>query len=262
MTERVKNLFSDSSRRPLLSIFYTAGYPELDSTAPIFQILEKSGVDFVELGIPFSDPIADGPVIQQSSAIALDNGMNVAKVIAQVREIRESCEMPIFLMGYLNPALQYGFERFLDDISEAGADGVILPDLPLLDYERKYREEFEKRNLSNVFLITPQTPEERIRKLDELSTGFLYVVSSPSITGSKLQMNQQRDEYLSRVQGYNLKNPLIVGFGISDRESFLAVTQYTAGAIIGTAFIRLLEEHGIDERKIEEYIFSVKGVEA
>jgi tryptophan synthase alpha chain len=258
MTERVRKLFENPSGA-LLSIFYTAGYPEFDATVPICAALEEGGVDFIELGIPFSDPVADGPVIQASSYEAIRNGVTVASVIEQIREIRKSCEIPIFLMGYLNPIYQYGVERFVDDIAEAGADGVIIPDLPLRDYEAYYQKLFEERDLSNVFLVTPQTPEVRVRQLDQLSSGFLYIISSPSITGSNLAQDIQRDEYLQRIASYELTNKRIVGFGISDKESFDAVTQYTDGAIIGSAFIRRLDEYGVNKEKIIEFVRAIRG---
>lgn len=258
MTERVQKLFEQTDK-PLLSIFYTAGYPAKDDTRSICKALEDGGVDFIELGIPFSDPLADGPVIQRSSQQAIANGVTVPLVLEQLKAIREVSSVPIFLMGYLNPVFQYGFEKFIDDIARAGADGVIFPDLPVIDFERKYRKLFDERGLSNVFLITPQTSEERIRKLDELSNGFLYVVSSPSITGSNLDFTEQRDAYLKRVAGYSLKNPLVVGFGISDRESFQSVTKYAAGAIVGSAFIRHLEANGPDPDRIRKFISSFRG---
>ena len=259
MTARVDQLFAQSSRS-LLSIFFTAGFPERDSTVPICIALEQAGVDFVEIGIPFSDPIADGPVIQRSSAAALANGITVSQIIAQVAEIRKECSLPIFLMGYLNPILQYGVEKFLDQIALAGADGVILPDLPLIDYETKYQTFFLERELSNTFLITPQTPEARVRKLDRLSTGFLYVVSSPTITGSLLDVSEQRDQYLQRIKDYKLRNPLVVGFGISRYADVEAVSNYVSGVIVGTAFIKHLNEHGVQANTIRDFIQQLKGI--
>ncbi|MCI5065586.1 tryptophan synthase subunit alpha [bacterium] len=243
---------------PLLSVFYTAGFPEHCSTVEIARHLEEASVDFIEIGIPYSDPLADGPVIQRSSMRALENGMCVSRVIEQVREIRKECDLPIFLMGYYNPVLQFGVERFLDEIADAGADGVILPDLPLSVYSAQYEALFRERELSNVFLITPHTSEKRIRAFDEASSSFLYVVSSPSITGAITDAKEERDRYLARIEALSLRSPLIVGFGISDRESFTAVTRYADGAIVGTAFLRQLEEHGVEKEAIHRFVAEIR----
>ena len=258
MSKRLNKVFQERGDKPLLSIFYTAGFPSLDSTVEIGRALADAGVDFLEIGIPFSDPVADGPTIQESSGIALANGMTLPLLLEQVAELRKQVDIPLILMGYINPVIQYGVEKFFSDISASGVDGVILPDLPLHDLEERYQKICIEHDIATIFLVSPQTSEERVRKIDELSSGFLYAVSSPSITGGALTVSTQRDEYLKRLSSYDLKNPLVVGFGIKDRESFDSVTQFTPGAIIGSAFIKHLEREGVDRAKIAKFIKSIK----
>ena len=213
---------------------------ELESTLPVMKSLQSAGADLIELGMPYSDPLADGPVIQQSSAVALANGMTIATLFEQLKNFRQDIQVPVILMGYLNPVLQYGFEKFCADAAEAGIDGLILPDLPEYEFETLYGPIIKKYGLDFIFLVTPETTEERVKKLDGLSTGFLYAVSSSSTTGSDKQM-QSVDEYLKRLESYGLKNPVLVGFGIKDKASFDAACAYANGAIIGSAYIRSLD---------------------
>ncbi len=236
---RIKKLFETKHER-VLNVYCTAGYPSLDSTLIVMKALQSSGADLIELGMPYSDPLADGPVIQESSAIALANGMTISTLFSQLRDFRKEIQVPVILMGYLNPVLQYGFEKFCTDAAELGIDGLILPDLPEYEYATVYGPIIKKNGLDFIFLVTPETTEARVRKLDELSTGFLYAVSSSSTTGADKQMNSV-EEYLKRLQSYGLKNPVLVGFGIKDKASFDAACAYSNGAIIGTAYIKSLE---------------------
>jgi tryptophan synthase alpha chain len=231
--------------KKLLSIYFTAGYPALEDTVPIIRALANSGVDMIEIGLPFSDPLADGPTIQQSSTKALKNGMSSALLFEQLGSIRKEVDIPLIVMGYFNPVLQYGVEAFCAKCSAIGIDGLILPDLPLEEYRRHYKAIFDRFGLKMIFLITPQTSEERIREIDRYSQGFIYLVSSASTTGAKTGFADTQQAYFKRVSQMGLTNPLIVGFGISNRETFEAATRHTNGAIIGSAFINSLSEHGI-----------------
>ena len=235
---RITQLFERKHSR-VLNVYCTAGYPELESTIAVMKSLQSAGADLIELGMPYSDPLADGPVIQQSSAVALANGMTIATLFKQLKNFRLEIEIPVILMGYLNPVLQYGFEKFCADAAEAGIDGLILPDLPEFEFETLYGPVIKKYGLDFIFLVTPETTEERVKKLDRLSTGFLYAVSSSSTTGTDKQM-QSVEAYLKRLQSYGLKNPVLVGFGIKDKASFDAACAYANGAIIGSAYIRSL----------------------
>lgn len=236
---RIKKLF-DSKDNRVLNVYCTAGYPRLDSTLMIMNALQSNGADMIELGMPYSDPLADGPVIQESSAIALSNGMTISTLFSQLKDFRKDIRVPVILMGYLNPVLQYGFEKFCADAANVGIDGLILPDLPEYEYETVYGPLIKKYGLDFIFLVTPETTEERIRKLDELSSGFLYAVSSSSTTGSDKQM-PSTEAYLKRLQSYGLKNPVLVGFGIKDKSSFDEASSFSNGAIIGSAYIKSLE---------------------
>lgn len=230
----------------ILSIYFTAGYPALNDTVKIIQELEKNGVDLIEIGLPFSDPLADGPTIQKSSTAALKNGMHTALLFEQLKDIRKTVSIPLILMGYFNPVLQYGVEAFCQKCEEIGIDGLILPDLPLDVYQEEYEAMFKKHGLINVFLITPQTSEERIRDIDDASEGFIYMVSSASTTGAKEGFGQEQNTYFERIASMNLKNPQIVGFGISNAETFRQATEKAKGAIIGSAFIKHLTQNGVD----------------
>lgn len=237
---RISDLF-EKKRERILSIFATAGYPELDSTITVLKLLQDNGVDMIELGMPFSDPLADGPVIQNSSSIAIEKGMTLKMLFSQLEGFRESIEVPVILMGYMNTVLQYGVEAFCQKCEEVGIDGVILPDLPLYEYETSYKDLFEKHGLLNVFLITPQTSDDRIHQLDEASDGFLYLVSSASTTGSN-KVTTGVDDYLKRIQGMNLKSNTVVGFNVKDKATYDTACKYSNGAIIGSAFIKAIED--------------------
>jgi tryptophan synthase alpha chain len=231
--------------KKLLSIYFSAGYPNLNDTVQIIQDLEKSGVDMIEIGLPFSDPLADGPTIQESSTQALQNGMTTKLLFEQLATIRQTVKIPLIIMGYFNPMLQYGVEEFCQKCADIGIDGLIIPDLPVDIYAENYKAIFEKYGLINVFLITPQTSEERIRFIDSVSNGFIYMVSSASVTGSQSGFGNTQEDYFKRIAAMNLKNPQIVGFGINNRETFTQATQYAKGAIIGSAFIKNLTENGV-----------------
>ena len=231
--------------KKLLSIYFTAGYPSINDTVTVIQNLEKSGVDMIEIGLPFSDPLADGPTIQASSTAALKNGMTTAKLFEQLKNIRESVTIPLIIMGYFNPILQYGVEAFCATCQEIGIDGLILPDLPVDVYDEHYKAIFESYGLINVLLITPQTSDERIRYIDSVSNGFIYMVSSASVTGSQSGFGDTQTNYFKRIAELNLKNPQIVGFGISNNKTFTQATQYAKGAIIGSAFIKHITTNGV-----------------
>lgn len=240
------NRIGDALGKPgsLLSIYFTAGFPDLNDTLPILRQLQESGVDMIEIGLPFSDPLADGPTIQESSTAALNNGMNTALLFEQLREVRREIHLPLILMGYFNPVLQYGVEAFCKKCQEVGIDGLILPDLPLEIYEREYREIMEAHGLRMIFLITPQTSEERIRKIDQASDAFIYMVSSASTTGAREGFGPDTRAYFKRIRAMGLRNPQIVGFGISNSDTFRQATSQAKGAIIGSAFIKHLSRHG------------------
>ena len=240
----------------LLSIYFTAGYPDLEDTVPIIMALENAGVDMIEIGLPFSDPLADGPTIQASSTAALRNGMHTELLFEQLQGIREKVSIPLVIMGYFNPVLQYGVERFCRKCREIGIDGIILPDLPLYVYQEEYEEIFRANGLLNIFLITPQTGEERIRMIDEGSEGFIYMVSSASTTGAKEGFGPEQQAYFQRIASLNLRNPQIVGFGISNEETFEQATGYAKGAIIGSAFIKMLADRG--KAGIEPFVRSIR----
>ena len=236
---RIQQLFNKKNTR-VLNVYCTAGYPLPDSTLPVMEALQANGADIIELGMPYSDPLADGPVIQHSSSIALAGGMTIAKLFSQLQQFRERIRVPVVLMGYMNPVLQYGFEKFCADAAGAGVDGLILPDLPEYEFENEYGAIIKKYGLDFIFLVTPETSESRVRKLDELSSGFLYAVSSSSTTGGDKAMAPV-EAYLQKLQAMQLKNPVLVGFGIKDKASFETATQYANGAIIGSAYIKTLE---------------------
>ncbi|WP_029035586.1 tryptophan synthase subunit alpha [Salinimicrobium terrae] len=241
---RIKQKLQENPSKKLLSIYFTAGYPEPEDTVSILLELQNSGVDMVEIGLPFSDPLADGPVIQRSSEAALKSGMTTTRLFNQLENNREAIDIPLLIMGYFNPILQYGVEKFCRKCSEIGIDGLIIPDLPLEEYQLQYKEIFQQYDLLPVFLITPQTSEERIKEIDSASDGFIYMVSTAAVTGGKKGFGEEQKKYFHRVSKMGLKNPLIVGFGIKDRETFQQATAETNGAIIGSAFIKQLNDHG------------------
>ena len=245
----MSRIFKLFQRKPshILNVYCTAGYPHLDSTLPIMRALQESGVDMIELGMPYSDPLADGPVIQASSETALDNGMTIDVLFDQLAILRQPIseggignELPVILMGYLNPVLQYGIEHFCEKAAAVGVDGIILPDLPPIEFNRQYGGVFKKYELDFIFLVTPETADERVRQLDSLSSGFLYAVSSSATTGKDQNMDRVND-YLRHLLTLELKNPILVGFGIKDHAGFMRVSEQAAGAIIGSAYIRALQ---------------------
>jgi tryptophan synthase alpha chain len=240
-------------------VYYTAGFPERESTLPIARLLSNAGADIIEIGIPFSDPVADGPTIQESNKAALDNGMNLHLLIDQVEKIRnEKVEVPIILMGYLNPIMQYGVDKFLKDASAAGVDGLILPDMPLHEFEEEYKPLFSEQNICNTFLISPTTTEERIRKIDAATEGFVYAVSATSITGARGTFSPDQISYFERLQNMRLQNPCLIGFGISNHETFSVAARYGSGAIVGSAFINLLKASKDLPRDISAFVADLK----
>jgi len=243
--------------KKLLSIYFSAGFPALNDTVDIIKNLEKSGVDMIEIGLPFSDPLADGPTIQASSTKALKNGMHTALLFEQLKDIRKEVTIPLILMGYFNPMLQYGVEAFCKKCHEIGIDGFIIPDLPAQVYHEEYKSIFDRYGLLNIFLITPQTSDERIRYMDSISEGFIYMVSSASTTGAQSGFGAVQQHYFKRIADLNLKNPQIVGFGISNHETFTQATTHAKGAIIGSAFIKHIEANGVD--KINEFVAGILG---
>ena len=251
---RIEQKFQEDKK--LLSIYFSAGHPNLEDTVPILKKLQAAGVDMVEIGLPFSDPLADGPTIQESSTKALRNGMTTEKLFSQLENIREHIDIPLVLMGYFNPMMQYGIEKFCQRCEAIGIDGLIIPDLPVDVYHEEYKTLFDAHGLYNMFLITPQTPEERIRYIDEVSNGFIYMVSSASVTGAKNTFGQTQTDYFDRIAKMGLSTPTVVGFGISNAETYTAATTHSKGAIIGSAFIQFLENEGVD--KINQFISSIR----
>ena len=256
MKNRITSLF-DSKNKNVLSVFFTAGFPSLNDTVSIACGLEAAGVDMIEIGIPFSDPIADGPTIQESNKIALDQGMNVSLLLKQVTALRPLIKMPIVLMGYLNPVMQYGIEKFCKDAAHAGVDGLILPDLPLEEYLTYYKDLTESLNLSVSFLISPTTSEKRIRQIDSLSTGFIYAVSSSSTTGARTQFSAEQCTYFKRLHEMKLKHPCLIGFGISNKKTYSQACEYAAGAIVGSSFITTLKASKDLKSDIPEFVRSL-----
>lgn len=236
MHNRINKLFSKKNKN-ILSIYFTAGFPNLDNTVEIIQELEKNGVDLIEIGMPFSDPTADGPTIQRTSEQALKNGMSLKLLFEQLKTIRKSVSIPLVLMGYFNPVYQFGVKEFCKKCSDIGIDGIILPDLPLNEFEAKYKNIFEENNLHNILLITPQTSEQRIRQIDTISSGFIYMVSSSGTTGAGKKVEDFQTGYFERIKNMNLQNPTLIGFGISDNATFTNACKYAKGAIIGSAFV-------------------------
>lgn len=253
---RITQLFTQKNKR-ILNIYCTAGFPRIDSTLEVMQALQDNGADLIELGMPYSDPLADGPIIQESSAKAIANGMTIKKLFEDLKDFRKNIHVPVVLMGYMNPVLQYGFEKFCTDAAACGIDGFILPDLPEYEYEQFYAPIMKQYGLSFTFLITPETTDERIRSLDLLSSGFIYAVSSSATTGSQ-NNNDGVAAYLQRLQSMQLKNPVLVGFGIKDKASFDRACTYTNGAIIGTAYIQALNQARSIKETTRSFITSIK----
>lgn len=252
---RIEKLFSDRKKN-ILSIYFTAGFPRLNATGEILYALEKHGADLVEIGMPYSDPLADGPVIQYSSMVAIRNGITIKLLFEQLKDCRNNFHLPLILMGYLNPVMQYGIEKFCMDAHNVGIDGIILPDLPLHEYETEYKVVFQKYKLHFVFLITPETSEDRIRKIDEAGNGFIYAVSSSSITGTEKNFAAQ-ESYFQRIKEMNLKNKIMVGFGIRDHETFSQACKHAAGAIIGTAYIKAIENSVNIDADTQKFLNSI-----
>lgn len=253
---RIDNLFRDTKEN-ILNIYYTAGFPQLNDTLTILENLQQSGADMVEIGIPFSDSLADGPVIQEANQQALKNGMSLHLLFQQLKNFRQNIHIPVILMGSLNPVLQFGMENFLNTCKDTGIDGVILPDLPVTEYEKNYQQMFESAGIHCIFLVTPETNDERLRKIDSFSRGFIYAVSSSSTTGKEKNI-QQQENYFQRLQQQHLANPVLVGFGIKDKNTFEAACQYTNGAVIGTAFIKALQKGNSIEETISSFILEIK----
>lgn len=253
---QINELFNSRSGN-IFSVYFTAGYPTLTDTIPILQGLIRHGADLIEIGMPYSDPVADGPVIERCSAQALKNGMSIARLFEQLRNFKPEKPVPLVLMGYLNPVMQYGYERFCADAKACGVSGLILPDLPIEEYERELKPHMEKHGLHFIFLITPETPEDRIRHIDLISTGFIYAVSSSSVTGRETD-EHKKEGYMQRLQSYELKNPLMVGFGIRDHKTFAQACRYTRGGITGTVFMNAISENKNLDEAIATFIQNMK----
>ena len=256
---RIKKLFNNR-KKPILSIYFTAGYPKINDTKKIINYLSKSGGNMIEIGIPFSDPIADGPVIQNSNKVALSNGMSLKLLLSQLIDLRETTDIPVILMGYINPIIQYGMEDFIKDSKNCGIDGFIIPDLPINIYEKMYKDIFESNDVCFIPLISPKTPDDRINLIDTLASGFIYMVSSSSVTGRLISSVNNRNKYFNRVNNLKLKNPTLVGFGIKDNKSFNQVLKYSKGVIIGTAFIDAITNSNDIENSVISFIRSVKNL--
>lgn len=251
---RIKQLF-ETKQKGILSIYFTAGFPKIDDTVDVIKELEANGIDLIEIGIPFSDPMADGPTIQASGTVALRNGMTLSKLFEQLKDIRKEVSIPLILMGYLNPIMQYGFENFCEKCQEVGIDGTIIPDLPFNDYIKEYKPIADKYNVKVVMLITPETSDERIRFIDEHTDGFIYMVSSAATTGAQKSFDDQKQAYFKRINAMNLRNPRLIGFGISNKATLEAAQANASGAIIGSKFITLLQE----AKNIKEAVADLKS---
>jgi tryptophan synthase alpha chain len=259
ISNRLTELFQKKSNN-LLNIYFTAGYPNLNDTVTVLKALEKAGVDMVEIGMPYSDPVADGPIIQQSSLDSINNGMTIKTLLSQLKDIRKEVSMPILVMGYFNTVMQYGVEKFIQEISAIGIDGVILPDLPLDEYTEHYQTLCESHNISNVLLITPNTADERLHVIDNITQGFIYMVSTNSTTGNDAKKTEDNhDAYFNRIKNMGLKNPRMIGFNIKDKKTFTGACAYANGAIIGSAFVRMLSASKNIEADIIQFVKSIKN---
>jgi tryptophan synthase alpha chain len=257
-TNRLDQVFQEKKNN-ILNVYFTAGFPQPDATMEVMQYLQDSGADIIEIGIPYSDPVADGQTIQDSNIVALKHGMSLRKLMIQLRGMRKTIDLPVILMGYLNPVIQYGIEKFCKECEEIGIDGVILPDLPMHQYLDEFHSLFKAHGLYNIFLVSPQTSEDRIHYIDDNSNGFIYVVSSASITGAKSGITAEQIEYFEKINKMKLKNPKLIGFGISNNETFSIACKHAEGAIIGSAFIKLLSDSKNLKQDIKNYITSVRG---
>lgn len=249
---KINKLFSERGERKLLSLYFCAGCPTLDGTADTIKAMERHGIDMVEVGIPFSDPMADGPVIQDAATRALRNGMTLRKLFAQLKDIKDEVEIPLVLMGYLNPIMQYGYEAFCQSCIDSGVSGAIIPDLPFKDYQETIKPIADKYGLRIIMLITPETSEERIRFIDDHTDGFIYMVSSAAITGAQKSFGEAKQEYFRRINAMNLHNPRMIGFGISNKQTLESSQENAAGAIIGSKFVSLLNETGDADNALEK----------
>lgn len=257
VTNRLTKLFEKKDKE-LLNIYFTAGFPKLDDTLTVIKVLDEAGVDMIEIGMPYSDPLADGPTIQESNIIALDGGMTLKVLFKQLKELRKITDIPVLLMGYLNPVMQYGVEKFCKDAAGCSVDGVIIPDLPLDEYIEEYKEMFEANNLSNVFLVTPHTSEKRIHLIDENTQGFIYVVSTDSTTGNVKDITGA-ESYFKRMQSMKLKSPTMIGFNVKDNASYSFANSYANGAIIGSAFIKAIKDSKDLKGDIAKFVKMVRG---
>jgi len=252
------DLLFEKKDNGILSIFMTAGYPNLDDTVSIIEALDEAGVDMIEIGIPFSDPIADGPVIQHSSMAALANGMSIDLLMEQLKEIRTKTTLPLILMGYINPVMQFGIEKFCRMAANVGIDGFIIPDLPLIVFEREWKPIIAKHGLHMIFLITPNTSPERIKAIDEASGGFIYMVTAPGTTGGGLKNDADQQQYFERVNSMNLQHPLIAGFGVKNKEDLEVLGHYTSGAIVGSHFVNALSQDGDLKNNVNKCISELR----
>ena len=258
VNNRLTQLFS-KKKEGLLNIYFTAGFPKLEDTRTVLKALQDSGVDMVEIGIPFSDPLADGPIIQESNDVALNNGISLKKIMQQLQGMREEITIPVVVMGYINSAIQYGIEKLVHDLHEIGIDGMIFPDLPVDEYVEKYQSLFESLNMSMIFLVTPQTTDERMQYIDKASSGFIYVVSTASTTGNEAKAaDNGQHTYFERIKKATLKNPTMIGFNIKDHATYMNASKYANGAIIGSAFIKMLGNSHLLEKDIKEFVSFVK----
>lgn len=253
---RIETLFS-KKKNNILNIYCTAGYPHFNSTLEVMNALQHCGADMIEIGMPYSDPLADGPVIQQSSSIAIANGMTITRLFEQLKDFRKEIHLPVILMGYMNPVLQYGFEKFCADAAAVGIDGLILPDLPVYEFEKAYGSIIKKYALDFIFLVTPETENERVRKLDSLGSGFIYAVSSSATTGNSKAIEEQ-EAYFTRLKEMQLTNPVLVGFGIKDKAGFTAACKHAHGAIIGSAYINALKNNNDTKLVTKEFINAIR----
>ena len=258
MSNKINQLFANNKERKLLSLYFCAGCPTLESTGEVIKTMQRRGIDMIEVGIPFSDPLADGPVIQSAATQALKNGMNLSKLFSQLKEIKDEVQIPLVLMGYLNPILHYGIEAFCQSCVESGISGAIIPDLPFKDYQDIVKPVADKYDLRIIMLITPETSEERIRFIDDNTDGFIYMVSSAAITGAQKSFDKAKQEYFRRINGMNLRNPRMIGFGISNRQTLEAAQQNAAGAIIGSKFVTLLNESRNADEALDKLFDALK----
>jgi tryptophan synthase alpha chain len=255
---RLSTLF-ENKKKDILTIYFTAGFPNKEDTLPIVEALTEAGANIIEIGMPFSDPIADGETIQQSNQQAIENGMTIQLLLEQLQGLRSITQIPVLLMGYLNPVMQFGFEKFCQIAAEVGIDGLILPDLPIQEFENIYQPIFQKHQLSNVFLITPQTSKTRIESIDKNTNGFVYAVSSASTTGKTGEISAEQIDYFKKIQSLGLKNPFQIGFGIHDASTFHTACEYASGAIIGSAFIKMLQAKGSQKSEIIRFVEGIRG---